>query len=409
MTTLGVGLGGALGTLGSPVTANITFQGVAYADIAELVTFLPDASGQRAFYDSFSDTGRFLAYLAAAQGYTVTLSDTVNLTAAETATYSVLLADVIRVVLEQQPSTLYGETLVDTARISELLQRTFPAALADTITLDRAVTAVAGATILEQLNIAPQLLPSGIYSQSAADTLRFADSLARFLDGTIADSLSIVAALDTRARLAGVLSETMTITETAAPMLLLNVTASEAIEITAAEALQVLYTETILEGVEITAGYLSPGGDFTTWVMNTRTTAVTEYENFDFNSFAVMGAKYIGASSSGLYELNGDTDDGTDIIAKIRGGYMQFGGTKLSRLKAAYIAMRGEGDYVLKIETGDGASYSYAVSTRNMRSTKVHMGKGQRARYFAFELIGTGSDFDLDTLEFVPVVMRRRV
>jgi hypothetical protein len=49
------------------------------------------------------------------------------------------------------------------------------------------------------------------------------------------------------------------------------------------------------------------------------------------------------------------------------------------------------------------------VSTRSMRSTKVHMGKGQRARYFSFELISTGGDFDLDTLEFVPIVVQRRV
>jgi hypothetical protein len=44
-----------------------------------------------------------------------------------------------------------------------------------------------------------------------------------------------------------------------------------------------------------------------------------------------------------------------------------------------------------------------------MRSTKFHMGKGQRSRYFAFELISAGQDFDLDTLEFVPLVVQRRV
>jgi hypothetical protein len=37
------------------------------------------------------------------------------------------------------------------------------------------------------------------------------------------------------------------------------------------------------------------------------------------------------------------------------------------------------------------------------------MGKGQRARYFAFELISAGQDFDLDTIEFVPIVVQRRV
>ena len=44
-----------------------------------------------------------------------------------------------------------------------------------------------------------------------------------------------------------------------------------------------------------------------------------------------------------------------------------------------------------------------------MKTTKVNMGKGLRARYFAYELISTGQDFDLDSVEFVPLVAQRRV
>ena len=44
-----------------------------------------------------------------------------------------------------------------------------------------------------------------------------------------------------------------------------------------------------------------------------------------------------------------------------------------------------------------------------MKTTKVNLGKGLRARYFAFELVSTGQDFDLDTLEFIPLVAQRRV
>ena len=96
----------------------------------------------------------------------------------------------------------------------------------------------------------------------------------------------------------------------------------------------------------------------------------------------------------------------------MRGGYLQFGGTHLSRLKAAYLAVRNTTDdavFVLKIETGDGVEYIYTVDTRNMRSTKVHMGKGQRARYFTWELVSDGQDFDLESLEFVPIALNRRV
>ena len=69
----------------------------------------------------------------------------------------------------------------------------------------------------------------------------------------------------------------------------------------------------------------------------------------------------------------------------------------------------GEDQAILKLETKDGATYTYQIDTRDGRSSKVHMGKGQRSRYFAWELTTVGQDFDLDTLEFGPVRVDRRV
>jgi hypothetical protein len=136
---------------------------------------------------------------------------------------------------------------------------------------------------------------------------------------------------------------------------------------------------------------------------------VTEYSNYQFNSFAAMGSKYLGANENGLYELNGDDDDGEDIIAQIKSGFAQWAGARFTLFKGIYLGVRGEGDFVLRLTTGDGSTYNYGVSTRNMRSTKVHLGKGLRARYFAFELISTGQDFDLESIEFVPLIADRRV
>ena len=64
---------------------------------------------------------------------------------------------------------------------------------------------------------------------------------------------------------------------------------------------------------------------------------------------------------------------------------------------------------MLKIITGEGLTVVYSLTADSMQSTKIHVGKGLRTRYFAFELISTGQDFDLDTLEFVPLVVQRRV
>jgi hypothetical protein len=44
-----------------------------------------------------------------------------------------------------------------------------------------------------------------------------------------------------------------------------------------------------------------------------------------------------------------------------------------------------------------------------MITTRVQVGKGLRARYYAFELETVdGQDFDLESIEFVPLVVQRR-
>lgn len=144
-----------------------------------------------------------------------------------------------------------------------------------------------------------------------------------------------------------------------------------------------------------------------TWALNTRNKAVTEYPGQVYTGFAEVDGAAYGCAADGLYVLSGADDDGTPIAVRVRGGLMRFGGTRLSRLKAAYITARSADDLTLVIETGDGLSYTYATTTRSMRTTRVHMGKGQRATQFLYEI--SGEALDLDVLEFVPVVVQRRV
>jgi len=166
----------------------------------------------------------------------------------------------------------------------------------------------------------------------------------------------------------------------------------------------------LLDGVEITALYVSPSGTTTTWVVNTRTAAVTEYMNYNFRSFAKMGDRYIAAGKEGLYELDGDTDDGDLIISSMMSGYLQLNDKKLFGLKGAYVAMRGGGRFYLKLIAGDGREYIYELKAQpNLMTTKVRIGKGINTTYMAFELVTEGQDFDLDSIEFIPMTRERRV
>lgn len=343
--------------------------------------------------------------------WSITMAQTVASTDAATYAFhpGALINEVVALADAQPRKWNFPKTISESTRLAEALVVAFPVLLVDTPTLASAASAVRAVLVLEQLRMLDPATTVGDFYVQLVETLVANDALRRFLGGGLTDSVGVSGVTTYAPILGKVLTDSVTVTDTLANKLILRVTAPDGVNLDDDAPPHWVFKPVLTDGVEIAIGFLQPSGAFTTWAVNTRTGAVTEYQNFEFNSFAQVGHKYIGTSDSGLYELNGDDDDGTDIIAQIRSGYAQFGGSKYSSFKAAYIGMRGNGDIILKLDTGDGKTYTYQTVVQDMQSTKVRLGKGLRARYFAFELISTGPDFDLDTIEFIPLVAQRRV
>lgn len=308
-------------------------------------------------------------------------------------------------------STAFKYVVLVTERqgITETITLGIPVTVADTVAVAFAQTVVSALSVIERLGLADTLLPNAKFGLTRTDTISLLDGLRRFFAGDATDQIGMTETVLRSMIAPRSLSETVGIAEELTKKFVVRIITTEEIDISHTQALKYIFSPVATDHVEISAAYISPNENITTWAINTKNMAVTEYTNYNFNSFAQMGRRYLGASSSGLYALDGDDDEGTDIVSQIKSGLMQLGGSRFSGLKTAYLGMRGSGDFVLKVETGDGKTYTYAVVGKDMETTRVHMGKGLRARYFAFELISTGQDFDLDDIEFVPLVMQRRV
>lgn len=304
----------------------------------------------------------------------------------------------------------YYPSLTDTAALTAALSSAIPMILADGPTITAAASIVRGMIIAEQMLVTPAALPQTTWYVALAQTMAISPSLLRFLSGSVAESVTMAQTQTVLWQFPKNVAEVTAITDALDPAFVLKATATDGVEITAAQVLQMVFSGVAEDGVIIEGLYSAPDGSVITWVMNTHTGAVTEYTNFSFNSFARVGNKYLGASSDGLYELNGDDDDGANILPVVAGGYAQFNGSRYSSLGNVYLGFHSGGTYVLKIETGDGKVYNYAVTARDMQTTRVNLGKGLRSRYFTYTLTGTdGADFDLDSIEFLPVTARRRV
>lgn len=356
-----------------------------------------------------ADGPRISAMLEGTKATNVVSAEGLNLGSSLAAFYGLVMVERVRLSQTHVPNHYFNFTMAEAATLREALLRSFPTDMAESMTIAAAQIATQATTVIEELEIADAIAPTLLYTKTISEQVSVAATIARFLGAEAVDGFNIAEALISVGMGAQLVAEGVTIADAATPLFMLRVTMAEGVEIDAEELVNAIYSGNIAEGIEVAGAYLSPGDGVTTWVMNTRTAAVTEYDNFAFNSFARMGVKYIGASDAGLYELLGDGDDGTDVIATIKSGLAQWGGTHLGSIKAAYLATRGGGDFVLRIFSGDGKTYNYSVTANAARTTRVNIGKGLRARYFAFELISTGQDFDLDMLEFIPLIAQRRV
>ena len=396
---------------GPSVVASLATQQTTFPVMSEAaIIYQPNTGMARlTWYPIISSAFRTASAIAGS--WKVTTVDNASWSDTNSYTFSrgAVVSEFVKILESQGVQWLFISALRDGVSLADLLGVSYPSSVSETITLSDVIIAVRGIAILEALRLGDPTTPAVKYHTDLADAILSSDALYRFVGGELADTLNISESLTNQPRFRKILNEIFNLTDSASRALVLRVTAPETFALDDLSLAQMLYHPVLADGLDIVAGYVSPNGTITTWAINTSTGAVTEYGNYAFNSFGSLGHKYLGTSRSGLYELDGDDDAGTDVIARIKSGYSQFGGSRYSSFKAAYLGMRANGNIILKLDTGDGKSYTYETVAQDMQSTKVRLGKGLRARYFSFELISTGQDFDLDTVELLPLVAQRRV
>lgn len=309
--------------------------------------------------------------------------------------------------------TIYGLTASEAVTLTTALNAGSIANLTETCTLTDATVWIASVLVADRLRLVDAAAAMTTYGVTLGEIVKFNSLLERFLGGYFLDTMTVTGTPIVTYQATAHPQDAMIIGSVLGNTMLLSVSMSDDFDMTDSQVWQMIYAgDPLLDGVILQAAYVDPGGDVTTWVVNTRTNAITEYQNWQFATFAQIGNKYVGGNAVGLFELDDATDAGANIPTYIRGGLMALGGSRFTMLSEVYIGMRAKDDskdVFFKLITGDGKEYTYQARPRDMHTTKVKFGKGLRSRYFAWELSTTSVDFDLDSIEFVPVISKRRI
>lgn len=362
-----------------------------------------------------ADTFRAVDIIAPIRSYPITLAEGIGTNDALVKLWYAggVVSEGIAISQVSTPAFVYGLSLADQIAIAELLQGGRVVAIAEGIAIAPVLTLLQAVTVAERLGIAPVLLASGLFGKTLAERIGLNDSLRNFLSGVIAEGVGVNDALTYLKLASASLSEGVGVNAVLEHQLLIRVDMAEGIAVHLEDLPNMILNGQVTDGIEMAIGYLEPSGAFTAWAVNTLTAGVTEYTNFVFNSFAKIGHKYVGANSTGLYELTGEKDVATSIIADMKSGILQLGGAHLTSFKAAYLGVRGKtatpGEFLLRLISAEGRTYDYKVLANSMQTSRINLGKGLRSRYWSFQLISTGQDFDLESIEFIPLVAQRRV
>ena len=326
-------------------------------------------------------------------------------------TIAAAIAEVLQANDGANSGLVWAQIVSDRAAISAALQLSLGASCEEKVTVAQTSSLALAIAVAQTLFLPDTVLSTLNFTLSVLEAVRTSTAFGNFLGALIGESAILTGLADPLWRFGPVAGDQITLADAAGGSLLIRVDLEDGAEFDDVNALRYIFDGTVSEGLSITAGYVSPTGNFTTWAINTRTSAVTEYQDFVFDSLAQVGRRCVAGDATGLYELNGETDAGAVIVADILSGFMQFGGSRFTALKAAYLGLSSQsGQFVLKLITGDGLTYVYGVTAQNMRTTRVNLGKGLRSRYFRFELINAdGKDFSMDAIEFIPLVSTRRI
>ena len=176
-------------------------------------------------------------------------------------------------------------------------------------------------------------------------------------------------------------------------------------------------TEVLFAG--LVTGLSTATGDLASVVptlcMNTKTVGVSEYTNYNFNSFFKIGQDYYGCSSAGLFKLTGSTDNTVAVSQSvIRSAASDFGEQRFKSVRDCYVYLRSTDDTSIRLITNEQVDRDgypiYYDGIDGLHRRRVKVAQGIRGTTWQVEFKNeSGSDFTLKQVDVIPATLNRSI
>ena len=172
-----------------------------------------------------------------------------------------------------------------------------------------------------------------------------------------------------------------------------------------------IFNSGILDSFVISIPTAKGSDKYLAYLLSPETNSISNYDNYNFDGCTKFNNKYLFYNSTGLYEYGGNLDDTSIIRSKIETVAYNFGTSNLKQVPAIYLGMNSSGATYVKVRVDGKADVTYKLNkkTVGLQTQKIDIGKGLVGRYFQFEIITDSLDFNMESIDFFPLVLRRKL
>ncbi len=323
-------------------------------------------------------------------------------------------------VLEQLLLTSSGTHSINTSdSISEYIELldslilSFNKTASETLSISSAVTIITNNTqvVLEELiaNSSTSSLVS--FLNTLSDLVSILDTISFGLKFSITETLEINSASSELYKAILAIEEALGLTETNSNVYINIVSLDSTLNLSSVLDSNVNLSEILLDNLIISIPTSSGQDTYLGYTFAPENSAVTTYTNYNFDGTVKHNGKYYFFNSTGLYLYGGVTDDGELIRSIITTPALSFGTSNKKQMPQMYLGVTNSDEVVLKVRLDGKGEFQYKLRkyTNELDTQKIKVGKGLIGRYFQFELVTSAEEFNMESIEFFPIVLKRKL
>jgi hypothetical protein len=246
---------------------------------------------------------------------------------------------------------------------------------------------------------------------SLLDTLLILDKSGYALLSSISENLEFSLVMSSLRLAISNITDNLLLDSQAIAGSLFLVPVTDSLNLESLEDISSILQELLSEELLLLLPQVDNSAKYLTYAFSPETASVSTYDNYNFEGACVFNGKYLFFNKNGIFEYGGNFDDGVPIQSEISTSALMYSTSNLKNVPSVYLGVVNSDVVILKVRTDGKGEFTYKLNkhTSNLHTQKINIGKGVIGRYFQFDLITSSEEFNLNSIEFLPLVLKRKI